>query len=109
MLLRLATGEVQDFNALYREQEAGSDEAGQILECLVAGGLAVRQGSNAWRIGREPEDITVAEVIDAVSPNLYAISPEEGDRVVLVLEPLFERLDAERRSLLSATLAELKS
>jgi len=109
MLLRLAAADVQDFNALYREQEAGAEEAEKILECLVSGGLAVRQGSNTWRIGRPPEEITVAEVVDDVSPNLYAISPEEGDRVVLVLEPLFERLDAERRALLSATLAELKS
>lgn len=108
MLLKLVAGGPQDFSSLYREQEAGSDECGEILECLVASKIVVREGPNAWSIARPPEDITVAEVVDAISPNLYAISPEEQDRVVLVLEPLFERLDAERRSVLSATLAELR-
>jgi membrane protein len=106
MLLRLASGP-QDFNALYREQEAGEKEANEILECLAAGKLVAREGPNAWSIARPPEEITVAEVLEAISPNLYAVSPEEQDRVVLVLEPLFERLDAERRALLSATLDEL--
>ena len=43
--------------------------------------------------------------MDAVSPNLYTITPEEGDQVVEVLEPLFERLHAERRALLGMSLA----
>jgi hypothetical protein len=47
--------------------------------------------------------------VDAISPNLYTITPEEDDRVVQTLEPLFARLDAERRALLGATLADLRS
>ena len=46
--------------------------------------------------------------MDAISPNLYTITPEEDDHVVHVLEPLFARLDAERRALLDRTLADLK-
>jgi hypothetical protein len=46
-------------------------------------------------------------VVDAVSPDLYTISPAAEDRVVLVLEPLFARLDKERRTMLGATLADL--
>lgn len=106
MLLTLARGP-QPLEALYREQEASSVEAERVLECLTDGGLVNRTASNIYSLARPPESITVAEVVDAVSPNLYTISPEEGDRVVHMLEPLFERLDAERRALLSATLAEL--
>ena len=40
--------------------------------------------------------------------NLFTITPEEGDRVVWVLTPLFERLEGERRALLGATIADLR-
>jgi hypothetical protein len=46
--------------------------------------------------------------VDAVSPDLYTITPEEGDKVVQVLTPLFERLQAERRALLGTTIADLR-
>jgi membrane protein len=108
MLLRLATGGAQTLDALYREQQAGSDEAVKILDCLVENGLVVRQGPAVFALATDAGRITVAQVVDAISPNLYAISPEEQDRVVEVLEPLFERLDSERRALLSPTLADLK-
>ena len=107
MLLRLAAGP-QPLAALYREQEASSDEAQSILECLVDGGLISGSASSVYSLMRPPGKITVAEVIHAISPNLYSISPEEGDRVVHLLGPIFERLEAERRVLLSTTLSELK-
>ena len=107
MLLRLSAGGVHPFDALYREQEATSDEAAKILDCLVENGLIAREGPR-YSLAADPGDITVAQVVEAISPNLYAISPEEQDRVVTVREPIFARLDAERRSLLSATLADLK-
>lgn len=108
MLLRLAAGP-QTLDRLYREQEARSDEAIRILDCLVENGIVTRQGSGEFVLATQPHRITVAQVVDAISPNLYAISPEEQDRVVVVLEPLFERLDSERRALLSPTLADLES
>ncbi len=107
MLLTLAEGP-QPLEALYREQEASSVEAERVLECLQDGGL-VTLASSLYSLARAPEKVTVAEVVDAVSPHLYSISPDEGDRVVHKLRPLFERLDAERRALLSATLADLGS
>jgi DNA-binding IscR family transcriptional regulator len=67
-----------------------------------------RQGSRGFALAVSPEKLTIAEIVEAITPNLYAISPEEQDRVVTVLEPLFERLDAQQRSLLSATLSDLK-
>jgi len=107
MLLRLTAGGLTPFDALYREQEAVSEEALKILNCLVDNGI-VRRQRGAFTLARPPESITIAQVVEAISPNLYAISPEEQDNVVLMLEPLFQRLEAERRSLLAATLAELK-
>lgn len=109
MLLLLSTGGVQGIDSLYREQEANSHEAEHILECLRENGLVRPEGSRAFSLAVAPEKLTVAEIVDAVSPNLYSISPEEQDKVVTILEPIFERLDAERRTLLSATLADLKT
>jgi DNA-binding IscR family transcriptional regulator len=63
--------------------------------------------AQGYSLARPLEKITVAEVLDAISPNLYTLSTELEDRVALVLEPLFHRLDGERRALLDATLAEL--
>jgi membrane protein len=107
MLLRLASSGSQPLAALYREQEAPSPEAERILECLRDGGL-IAGNPREWTLTRKPEEITVAQIVEAVSPNLYTITPEEQDRVVLMLEPLFQRLDSERRTMLSTTLAELK-
>ena len=47
-------------------------------------------------------------MVEAISPNLYTIDPDEEDRVAQVLQPLFARLDSERRALLNATLADLR-
>ncbi|HYK42440.1 MAG TPA: YhjD/YihY/BrkB family envelope integrity protein [Thermoanaerobaculia bacterium] len=107
MLLRLAANSPAPFDALYREQEAPSEEALKLLNCLVETGIVRRQRAD-FALAKPAEDITVAQVVDAISPNLYTISPEEGDTVVVTLEPLFQRLEAERRNLLGATLAELK-
>lgn len=107
MLLRLAAGGAQTFQVLYREQEAASEDALKLLHCLVENGIVKRQGA-AFVLGAQPEEITVAQVVEAISPNLYSISPEEGDKVVTVLEPLFERLDSDRRALLATTLADLR-
>ena len=107
MLLRLATGGGHSLETLYHEQEATSEEAEKILDCLNESGIVTRQGSKGFALAVAPEKLTIAEIVEAITPNLYAISPEEQDRVVKVLEPLFERLEAERRSLLSATLSDL--
>ena len=47
-------------------------------------------------------------MVEALTPELYHVSPHREDRVSLILEPLFFRLEMERRSLFGATLAELK-
>lgn len=108
MLLRLATGGTHRFRDLYKDQEASSVEAEKILECLREAHLVEGDVGHGFVLSERPEDITVAHVVEAISPDLYTITSEEEDKVVKVLQPLFERLDAERRALLDATLADLQ-
>jgi len=108
MLLHLADGETHALRDLYSVQEASSTEAEKVLECLRDQGLIGGDASRGFTLSRPARKITVAEVVDAVSPNLYTITPEEGDKVVEVLSPLFERLDGERRALLGTTIADLR-
>lgn len=108
MLLRLATGGTHRFRDLYKDQEASSVEAEKILECLREAHLVEGTVGQGFALSERPEDITVAHVVEAISPDLYTITPEEEDGVVKILQPLFERLDAERRALLDATLADLQ-
>jgi DNA-binding IscR family transcriptional regulator len=107
MLLTLAREGPHTFRELSDRQEGRTSEAQQMIECLAERRLVEGDVAQGYRLARRPEMITVAEVLDAVSPNLYAISTEREDRVALVLEPLFHRLDGERRALLDTTLAEL--
>ena len=108
MLLSLASGGARVLAELYRQQEGSSDDAREMLDCLRDNGLVVGDASSGYALARPPERITVSDVVEAISPDLYTISPEEQDRVVLTLEPLFEKLDGERRALLSTTLADLE-
>jgi membrane protein len=107
MLLRMSQGEPHAFRELYDDQEADATEAEKILHRLAAKGLVEGDTAGGYRLTRRPEKIRVAEVVDAISPNLYTINPRREDRLVLVLEPLFARLERERRTLLGATLADL--
>jgi DNA-binding IscR family transcriptional regulator len=109
MLLRLSDGGIHRFRDLYHDQEASSVEAERILECLRDAKIVDGDGARGFALAAPPEEITVAQVVDAISPNLYTITPEEDDRVVHFLQPLFARLDSERRALLNATLRDLKS
>ncbi len=108
MLLRLASGEVHYFRDLCKDQEASSVEAEKILDCLREAGIVQGDTAHGFALAKPAREITVARVVEAISPNLYTIAPDEDDRVVKVLAPLFDRLDAERRALLDATLADLK-
>lgn len=108
MLLRLAAGGSHPFRDLYGEQEASSVEAEELLGHLRDNGLVRGDRSRGFALAHPPEEITIARVVEAISPNLYTITPEENDQVVKLLAPVFERLDAERRALLGATLADLR-
>jgi YihY family inner membrane protein len=107
MLLRLSEGKPHAFRELYDDQQGDASEAEEILKGLLAKRLIEGDPGRGYTLARPARRVTVAEVVDAVSPDLYTISPLAEDRVVLVLEPLFARLDKERRTMLGATLADL--
>ncbi len=107
MLVRLAGG-ARRIEDLYSEQEGSSVEAEQLLEQLRAGRLIEGGRAEGFVLTRSAARITVADVVNAISPELFNVSPGAEDRVTLVLEPIFHRLQAARRSLLSATIADLK-
>jgi membrane protein len=108
MLLRLSKGGTHPLRDLYAEQEGSSIEAEKLLACLRDNGLVEGDAARGYSLAKPAKKITVAQVVDAVSPDLFAIAAEEGDRVADVLAPLFERLQAERRALLGTTIADLK-
>ncbi|MGH9366700.1 MAG: YhjD/YihY/BrkB family envelope integrity protein, partial [Thermoanaerobaculia bacterium] len=107
MLLRLSEGEPHALRELYDSEPGEAGQAEEVLKGLLARGVVAGDPGRGYRLARHPGRITVAEVVEAVSPDLYTISPLGEDRVVLVLEPLFARLDKERRTVLGATLADL--
>ena len=107
MLLILAREGPHTFRELSDRQEGRTSEAQEMLQCLQDRKLVEGDEQHGYWLAQRPDRITVAEILEAVSPNLYAISTEREDRVALVLEPLFHRLDGERRALLGTTLSEL--
>jgi membrane protein len=109
MLLKLAEGGIHRLRELYHHQEGSSVEAEKILDCLRDAGLVSGDTARGFALAAPANQISVGQVVDAVSPNLYTITPEENDKVVQVLQPLFARLDSERRALLDQTLADLKA
>ena len=109
MLLRLAEGGFHRLRELYHDQEGSSVEAERILDCLRDAGIVEGDAARGFALAQPAEKISVAQIVEAISPNLYTITPEGDDKVVHVLEPLFARLDSERRALLDRTLADLKS
>jgi membrane protein len=108
MLLRLSEGGTHPLRELYEAQESPSAETERLLECMKKKGLIEGSVALGYSLARPARKITVAQVVDAVSPDLYTITPEEEDKVVEVLTPLFERMQAERRALLGTTIADLK-
>ncbi len=108
MLLRMSSFEPSPLKDLDPDPHAPSPETVPILEDLTRAGLVAGDATAGFRLAVPGREITVARIIDALSPGLLQLNPQSQDRVTLVLEPLFYRLEAERRSLLNATLADLR-
>ncbi len=106
MLMRLSPREPTPLSAIDTDP-ATSAEALAILPLLTQAGLLQGNEETGFQLALPARQITIARVVEALLPDVYRVSRTE-DRVALVLEPLFYRLDAERRSLLNATLADLK-
>ncbi len=108
MLLRMSSFEPAPLADLENDPEAPSPETIPILEDLKRAGLVSGDAAEGFRLAAPGREITVARIVEALLPGLYHIDPQSQDRVALVLELLFYRLDAERRALLNATLADLR-
>lgn len=108
MLLRMSSDETTSVSAIQPDPETPPAETIEILEDLQRAGLVEGSAEAGFRLALSSRKITVARVVEALTPDLYRVSPHREDRVALVLEPLFFRLESERRGLLNATLAELK-
>jgi membrane protein len=106
MLLRMSSVEPAPLADLEPDPQAPLPETLAILDDLTRAGLVSGDAAAGFRLAAPGREITVARIVDALSPGLLQINPSSQDRVALVLEPLFYRLQAERRALLNATLAD---
>jgi membrane protein len=108
MLLRMSSGNAVAVSEIQPDPETPPAETIAILDDLQRAGLVAGDESGGFRLAQSSRKITVASIVEALTPELYRVSPHREDRVALVLEPLFFRLESERRGLLNATLAELR-
>ncbi len=108
MLLRMSSAEPTPVAAIQPDPDTPPAETLAILGELEQAGLVTGDETEGFRLAQSSRKITVGAVVAALTPELYRVSPHREDRVSLILEPLFFRLETERHSLLGATLAELK-
>ncbi len=108
MLLRMSSTDPSPLKDLETNPDVSPADTLAILEDLKKGGLIEGTRPPGIRLAVSNRQITVARVIDALSPGLLHINPHGHDRVAMVLEPLFYRLASERRALLSTTLTQLR-
>ena len=108
MLLRMSSSAVSQIAEIEPEPDAPSAETLAILADLRKAALVEGAPETGFRLARTSRKITVAQIVEALAPELYLINREQEDRVALILEPLFYRLESERKKLLNATLAELR-
>jgi membrane protein len=107
MLLRMSSAEPAPLRDIETNPETPAETLA-ILEALKKAGLVSGDETGGYRLAVSGRNLTVARVVEALMPDLYDLSRRRQDRVALVLEPLFARLDSERRTLLGATLADLR-
>jgi DNA-binding IscR family transcriptional regulator len=108
MLLRMSSTGALPLSEIEPDPDAVSAETLAILADLEKGGLVAGSPEGGFRLARTGRKITVAQVVEALAPDLYLVNREQEDRIALILEPLLYRLDSERKKLLNATLAELR-
>jgi membrane protein len=109
MMLCMSTAQPAPLAELETNPDASPAETLGILEQLAKAKLIEGDPAAGWRLARSAREISVSRIVDALSPELYRINPHTRDRVAMVLEPLFDRIHADRRALLSTTLAELRT
>jgi membrane protein len=108
MLLRMSSVEPSPLKDLETNPDVSPADTLSILGDLKASGLIEGDATAGFRLAASGRQITVARVIDALSPGLLHVNPYSQDRVAIILEPLFFRLESERRALLGTTLTQLR-
>jgi DNA-binding IscR family transcriptional regulator len=108
MLLRMSTADPAPLKDLETNPDVAPAETLAILEDLERAGLVSGDAVAGFRLAKSGREITVAGIVDALSPGLFHVNPYREDRVAMVLAPLFDRLDSDRRVLLRTTLAQLR-
>lgn len=108
MMLCMSTAEPAPLVELETNPDPSPVETLAILEQLAKAKLVDGDPAAGYKLARSAREISVSRIVEALSPELYRINPHNRDRVATVLEPLFDRIHAERRALLSTTLAELR-
>jgi membrane protein len=108
MLLRMSSVEPSPLKDLETNPDSSPADTLAILEDLKNAGLIEGNPGTGFRLAASGRQITVAKIIDALSPGLLHVNPHGQDRVAAVLEPLFDRLESERRALLGTTLTQLR-
>ena len=108
MLVRMAGGAHLAQDVFDVQDPAAAPEKERLLERLAEAGLVSGSRSEGFVLARAPELITVARIVEAMSPDLYSISGESPDRLTPALERLFRGLRSARRAALSTTIAELR-
>jgi YihY family inner membrane protein len=107
MLVRMAGGAHLAQDVFDVQDPAAAPEKERLLERLAEAGLVSGSRAEGFTLAMAPELITVARVVEALSPDLYSISRENSDRQTLALERLFRGFRSARRAALSTTIAEL--
>jgi len=108
MMLSMSTAEQAPLAELETNPDASPVETLAILDQLAKAKLIEGDPAGGYKLARSAREISVSRIVEALSPELYRVNPHNRDRVATVLEPLFDRIHAERRALLSTTLAELR-
>lgn len=107
MLLCMSSAEFAPLKDLETDRDASTADTLAVLDDLARAGLVDGNAVKGFRLAMSGRQITVARVVEALMPDLYHLSGRQ-DRIALALEPVFSRLDGERRALLNATLADLR-
>lgn len=107
ILIRLADGRRHPVEDLFDAQHASASEMELILQRLAAAGMVSGTAAEGFALARAPQRISVAQVVEALAPDLYALAGGDADPVALALTPLFRRQISARRSVLAATIADL--
>lgn len=108
MLVRMAGGALLADDIYDAHNPATAPEMERLLERLAEAGLIAGSRAEGFTFVRPPELVTVARVVEVLSPDLYSISGENADRLTVTLQRLFRGLRSARRAALSATIADLR-